>query len=97
MINPQYSFKQASISFFVDRGLQMLIALVLMVLFEALGHVCDPRSLKPTILAFPGTPSLSQNGRFGDFAIIAKRVDSRDSISYRKGLECVFHTYLGSH
>ena len=28
---------------------------------------CDPRYLKPTILAFLGTPRLAQNGQFGVF------------------------------
>ena len=64
---PQYSYKQTSISFFVNHGPQTLITLVLMILFEALGHVCDPRCLKLTILAFIGTPGLAQNGQFGVF------------------------------
>ena len=42
LTKPEYSFKQASISIFVDHGTQMLITSVLMVLLEALGHVCDP-------------------------------------------------------
>ena len=49
---PQYSYKQASISCFVNHVPQMLTTLVLMVLFEALVHDCEPRYLKPIILAF---------------------------------------------
>ena len=67
LTKPQYSYKQASISCFVNHGPQMLTASVLMVLFEPLGHDCDPRYLKPTILAFLGTPRLAQNGQFGVF------------------------------
>ena len=48
--------EQASISCFVNHGPQLLAASVLMVLFEPLGHDCDPRYLKPTILVFLGTP-----------------------------------------
>ena len=65
MTKPQYSFKQASISFFVNLDPQMLTSLVSMVLFDALGHDFDPRYLKPTILAFFGSTSLAQNGHFG--------------------------------
>ena len=45
-----------------------------MVLFEPLGHVCDPRYLKPTILAFLGTPRLAENSQFWVFCQITKRV-----------------------
>ena len=38
----QYSYKQASISFFVNHGPQDQTTQVLMALFEALGNVCDP-------------------------------------------------------
>ena len=38
-----------------------------MILFDALGHDCGPRNLKPDILAFLGNPSLAQNGQFGVF------------------------------
>ena len=67
LTRPQYSYKQASISRFVNHGPTMLTASVLMVLFKPLGHDCDPRYLKPTILAFLGTPRLVQNGQFGLF------------------------------
>ena len=64
MTKPQYSSKQASISCFVNHGPQMLTASVLMVLFEPLGHDCDPRYLKPTYLALLSTLGLAQNGQF---------------------------------
>ena len=54
LTKPRYSYKQASISFFVDYGPQMLITSILMVPFEALGRVCDPRYLKTTIFASIG-------------------------------------------
>ena len=41
MQKPKLSYKQASISFFVNHGPQVLTISVLMALFEALGHVCD--------------------------------------------------------
>ena len=59
LLKPQYGYKQASISFFVNHGPQILNASVLMVLFELLGYGCDPWYLKPTILAFVGTPRLA--------------------------------------
>ena len=40
---PQYCYKQASISCFINHGLQMLTASVLIVLFEPLGNDFDPR------------------------------------------------------
>ena len=67
LTKPQYSYKQASISCFVNHGPQMLTASVLMVLFEPLGYECDLRYFKPTILEFFGSPSLAQNGHFGLF------------------------------
>ena len=67
LTKPQYSYKQAFISCFVNHGSQTLTASILMVLFESLGHDCDPRYLKPTILAILGTPRLAQNGQFGVF------------------------------
>ena len=57
----QYSCKRASISCFVYHGPQMLTALVLLVLFNPLGHVRDPRYLKQTIFAFSGSSRLGQN------------------------------------
>ena len=60
----RYSYKQAFISCFINHGPQMLTTSVLMILFEPLGHNCDPRYLKPTILAFLGIPRLAKNGRF---------------------------------
>ena len=65
LTKPQYSYKQASISCFVNHGPQMLTASVLMVLFERMGHDCDPRYLKQTILVVLGTPQFDQNGQFG--------------------------------
>ena len=67
LTNPQYSYKHASISFFVNLAPQMFTTLVSMVLFDALGHDCDPRYLEPDILASLGTPRLAQNGQFGVF------------------------------
>ena len=67
MTKPQYSYKQAFIACFVNHGPQMLTGSVLMVLFEPFGHNWDLRYLKPTILAFLGTPRLAQNGQFGVF------------------------------
>ena len=61
LTKPRYSYKQAFISCFVNHGPQMSTASVLMVLFKPLDHDCDPRYLKPTILAFLGTLRLSQN------------------------------------
>ena len=49
---PQYSYKDASVSFFVCYGPQMLNTSIWMVLFESLGHGYNPRYMKPTILAF---------------------------------------------
>ena len=48
-------------------GPQMLTNLILMVLFESMGYDCDLCYFIPNILAFLGTPSLSQNGQFGVF------------------------------
>ena len=67
MTKPQYSYKQASIPCFENHGPQMLTASVLMVLLEPFGHDCDPRYLKPTILAFLGTLRLAKIGQFGVF------------------------------
>ena len=63
----QYSYKQVSISFFINQGPKILAASILMVLFEALSHIYDLRYLKSTILAFLATPRLAQNGQFGVF------------------------------
>ena len=41
LTKPQYSYKQASITCFVNQGPHMLTISVLMDLFEPLGHVCD--------------------------------------------------------
>ena len=57
--------KQASISFLVNHGLQMLTSSVLMTLFQSLDHIWDPKYLNPIILAFFGSLRLSQpNGPF---------------------------------
>ena len=66
LTKPQYSYKQASILCFVNHGPQMLA--ILTDLFEPLGNDCDFRYLKPTILAFLGTPRLAQNSRFVVFS-----------------------------
>ena len=52
LIKPQYCYKQASISFFVNHDLQMLATLISIVIVESLGHAWDLRELKITILAF---------------------------------------------
>ena len=62
---PQCSYKQASISCFVNQGLHVISASVIMILFEPMCHDCNPRYSKPTILAVLGTPRLAQNGQFG--------------------------------
>ena len=67
LTKPQYSYKQASISCFVNHGPQMLTTSVLMSLFEPLGQDCDNRYLKPTILAILGIPRLAKNGQFWVF------------------------------
>ena len=67
LTEPQYSNKQVSISFFVSFGPHILTTSVSMVLFKSLLHVCKARYLKPTILAFFGSPRLVQNGQFGLF------------------------------
>ena len=67
LINPEYSYKQVSTSFFVNHGLQMLTIRVLIVLFESLGHFCNSWYFKPTIsVVFGGSRSL-QNGQSGVF------------------------------
>ena len=72
LIKPQYGYKQVSISFFVNHGLQMLTSSVLMTLFESLGHVWDPQYSIPIILAFSVTPNYPKWAIFGYFAIGAK-------------------------
>ena len=52
LTKPQNSKKQASISFFVSQGPQMLTTSVSMVRFKSLGHVFEIQLLKPTILHF---------------------------------------------
>ena len=56
LTKPQFSYKQAFISYFVNHGPQILNASVLMVLFELLCYGCDLWYLKPTILTFVSTP-----------------------------------------
>ena len=56
---PQYSNKQASISFLENRGPQILATSILMTLLDCLGHVCELRYLKPTIFAFFGSLKLA--------------------------------------
>ena len=56
LIKPQYSYKQASFSFLVNHSPQVLITSVSMTLFESLGYICNPRYIKPTILAFLVVP-----------------------------------------
>ena len=55
----QYSNKQASISFLVNHGPQILATSILMTLLDCLGHVCELRYLKPTIFAFFGSLKLA--------------------------------------
>ena len=62
--NLQYSYKQASISFSVHQGPQMLAISVLIVLSESFVHVCELRYLRSTILAFLGSPRLVQTSRY---------------------------------
>ena len=61
LIKPQYSYKQVSISYFVNHGPQMLTALVEMVPFKPRGHIYDPRYSEQTILTFLGIPRLAEN------------------------------------
>ena len=56
LTKPQYSYKQASFSFLVNHSPQVLITSVSMTLFESLGYICNPRYIKPTILAFLVVP-----------------------------------------
>ena len=56
LIKPQYGYKQASISFFVNHDLQMLATLISIVIVESLGHAWDLRESKTTILAFSVGP-----------------------------------------
>ena len=65
LLNPQYSNKEAFISFFVSHGPQILTISVLMVLIVFLGHFCDHQNLKPTILTFFGIPRLAQTRHIG--------------------------------
>ena len=67
LTKPQYSYKQASISFLVNHGLQMLSTTVSIVLLESFGYVYNPRYLKPTISTFFGSSRLAQNGQFEVF------------------------------
>ena len=76
LTKPQYCYKQAFMFGFVNHGPQMLTASVLMVLFEPLGHDCDPRYLKLTIRHFSGLPGKPKIANLGYFAIIAKTVGS---------------------
>ena len=69
----QYSSKQASIQVLANHGPQMLIISVLMVLCESLGHACDPRYLKLTILEFLTVPDQTKMVTLGYFAIRAKQ------------------------
>ena len=59
LTKPQFSYNQASISYFVNHGPQILNASVLMVLFELLCYGCDLWYLKPTILTFLGKPKMA--------------------------------------
>ena len=67
LTKPQYSYNQASISFFVTHIPQMLAVSVLMVLFESLGHVSDLQYVNAIILAFSGSPRLAQTCNFRVF------------------------------
>ena len=63
----QYNYKQATISLFGEHDAQKLTNSVLIVVFKSLGHVCDIRYSKPTILEFLVTLRLAQNGKFWVF------------------------------
>ena len=78
-IYPQYTYKQAFISFFVTHGPQMLTISVLMVLSESSGIFCEPRYLKLINLAFVMVPD---ELKMVIFVIRAEVVGSRDPISY---------------
>ena len=78
-IYPQYTYKQAFISFFVTHGPQMLTISVLMVLSESSGIFCEPRYLKLINLAFVMVPD---ELKMVNFVIRANVVGSRDPISY---------------
>ena len=73
LTKPEYSYKYASISSFVNHGPKMLTASILMVLFEPLDYDCDPQYLKQTILAFLGTPRLAQIRQFWVFCYLSYR------------------------
>ena len=70
LTKPQYSYKQASISFLVNHGLKMLTTTVSIVLFESFGYAYSPRYLKPTIWRCFGCSRLTQNGQFGGILIL---------------------------
>ena len=72
LVKPQYSYKQALISFLVNHGLQMLTSSVLMTLVQSLGHVWDPQYSNPIILAFSVASDYPKWAIFGYFAIGAK-------------------------
>ena len=76
ILESQYSYIWASISYLVNHGPQTLTASVLLFLFDSLGHVRDPRYLKQFIFVFSGSVRLGQNGNFGYFGILAKIVGS---------------------
>ena len=81
-IYPQYTYKQAFISFFVTHGPQMLTISVLMVLSESSGNFCEPRYLKLIDLSFVMVPDELKIVYLENFVIRAKVVGSRDPISY---------------
>ena len=81
-VKPQFSYKQAAISFFVNHGTKLLSTSVLMVLFDVLLLVCDPRNLKLIILAFLVVLVQLKIVDLGCFAIRVQGVGSRDPISY---------------
>ena len=66
LTKPEYSYKYASISSFVNHGPKMLTASILMVLFEPLDYDCDPQYLKKRFDIFK-YPRLAQSGHFGVF------------------------------
>ena len=78
LTKPQNSKKQASISFFVSQGPQMLTTSVSMVRFKSSGHFCIIQYSKPTILALSVFPDQSKTVSLGYYIIRAKVLGSRD-------------------
>ena len=97
LTKPQYSYKQVSISCFVNHGPQMLTASVLIVLFDPLGHDCDLRYYIPTIFTFLGTPRIALNGQFGLFCYYSYNSGFQVPLILYKRIKFVRCSQLGSH